>query len=65
MHLIKSTFVDLKIMKRPKILAFTILESIFVIIALVVISFVLAGLYLKNSELSSNPKLMENTGETR
>jgi hypothetical protein len=39
--------------KNVKIIAFTILESIFVIIAVVIISFVLAGLYLKNSKLST------------
>jgi hypothetical protein len=40
-------------MKNSKILAFTILESILVIFAIVIILFVLGGLYLKNSELSA------------
>ena len=31
---------------------FTIIESVFVIAALVILSFVLAGLYLKNAKLS-------------
>lgn len=65
MHLIKFVLGDESIMKRSKILAFTILESIFVIIAIAVISFVLAGLYLKNSELSDNPKLKVEAKETK
>jgi hypothetical protein len=40
-------------MKNSKILAFTILESILVVFAIVIILFVLGGLYLKNSELSA------------
>jgi hypothetical protein len=42
-----------EIMKNSKILAFTILESILVIFAIVIILFVLGGLYLKNSKLST------------
>jgi type II secretory pathway pseudopilin PulG len=39
-------------MKNRKILAFTIIESILVIAVIIVISFVLAGLYFKHSKLS-------------
>lgn len=43
-------------MKNTKILAFTILESILVIAAILIISFVLAGLLLKKSKLSMPPE---------
>lgn len=40
-------------MKNPKNLAFTMLESIFIIAAIVVIAMILAGLYLKSAKLPS------------
>lgn len=37
--------------KNIEIIAFTIIESIFVLLAVAIISIILAGLLLKNSEL--------------
>lgn len=38
--------------KNTKIIAFTIIESIFMIAALIILSFVLGGLYVKSAKLS-------------
>jgi hypothetical protein len=40
-----------QVVKKSKISGFTIIESIFVIIAVIIISFILAGLYLRNAEI--------------
>lgn len=42
---------QMKITKIPKIMGFSIIESIFVIIAVVVLAFILAGLYFKHNKL--------------
>jgi hypothetical protein len=49
--------------KNVKIIAFTILESIFVLLAVAIISIVLAGLLLKNSKLPA-PESVGNPSET-
>lgn len=51
-----------EITKIPKILGFTIIESIFVIIAVVVLAFILAGLYFKHNKLPI-PDSQERTSE--
>jgi len=40
-----------QVVKKSKISGFSIIESIFVIIAVIIISFILAGLYLRNAEI--------------
>lgn len=47
--------------KNPKILAFTVIESIFIIAALVVIALILGGLYLKSAKLP----LPHDSGEAK
>lgn len=48
--------------KITEIIAFTIIESIFVIIAVTVLALILAGLYFKHNKLPA-PNAPESVGE--
>lgn len=50
-HLVKMRTGQVENAKISKIMGFTIIESIFVILAVVVMAFILAGLYFKHNQL--------------